>query len=156
MHRYTINNFLELLRWVGAGTGIFLAYLSQGNASLRLDVLCIWVVVSIAGLTGIESLFFGSSSASELGYEGGREYQRQSGLFNLALALTTILIYILRWNLQAKAGVLIVLLVFLFFSAMNHAYSAIFEGNRSLKNALRPIMTLALLAVIISVILQAF
>ena len=156
MSRFTINNVLELLRWAGAATGIFFAYHLDGNASSRLDILCLWVVVAIAGLTGIESLFFGSSASSQLGYIGGREYQRQSGLFNLALALTTILIYILKWDLQAKASLLIVLLFFLFFSAMNHAYSTIFEGNRSLKNALRPLMTLALLAVVISLILQAF
>ena len=98
----------------------------------QLDVLCIWVVVSIAGLTGIESIFFSDAAAQQSGYEKGSAYQRQSGLFNIALALTTLLVYLAGWDLHAKACLLIVLLTFLFFSAINHAYSAIKEHNKSL------------------------
>lgn len=152
----TLTNLLELLRWLGAGTGIFLAFLIQDDPARRLDVLTLWVVVSIAGLTGIESVFFGKWAAQQSGYEGGSAYQRQSGLFNLALALTTLFVYCVGWNLQAKAALLIVLLLFLFFSGINHAYSAIKEHNKSLKNLLRPFMTLLLLAVVIPFIWAAF
>ncbi len=150
-----VTHLLELLRWVGAGTGIFLAFLSPNDASRQLDLLCIWVVVPIAGLTGIESIFFGKAAAEQSGYEQGSAYQRQSGLSNLSLALTTIGVYLLGWNLQAKASLLIALLLFLFFSAINHTYSAIQEHNTSTKNFLRPIMTLVLLAVVIPFILRA-
>ena len=156
MKKHTLNNFLELLRWVGAGTGIFLASLIQNNPTKQLDVLCIWVVVSIAGLTGIESVFFGKTGAEQSGYEKGSAYQRQSGFSNIALALSTIFVYLLNWDLQSKASLLIVLLLFLLFSACNHAYSAIKEHNKSIKNFLRPLMTLFLLATIIPFILRAF
>ena len=81
----------ELFRWIGAGTGIFLAFLIPNDPSRQLDLLCVWVVVPIAGLTGIESVFFSSAAAKQSGYEKGSAYQRQSGLSNLALALTEIL-----------------------------------------------------------------
>ena len=150
------NDFLELSRWAGAGTGIFLAFFIQNDPMLQLDILCIWVIVSIAGLTGIESIFFGEIAAQQSGYGTGRAYQRQSGFFNLSLALATILVYILKWDLQSKAALLIVLLLFLLFSGVNHAYSAVVEHNKSLKNLMRPIMTFLILVTIIPFIVRAF
>ncbi len=151
----TISNFLELLRWLGAGSGIFLAFLIQNDPARQLDVLTLWVVVSIAGLSGVESVFFGQASAVKAGYEKGSAYQRLSGISNLALAITTVFVYIAGWNLQAKASLLIVLCLVVFFSAMNHVYSAIQEYNTSLKGCIRPFISLVFLAVVVSFILRA-
>lgn len=154
MRSSTISSFFELIRVISAGTGIFLAFLIPNDPERQLNVLCLWVVVSLAGLTGIESVFFGQAAAEHSGYEKGSAYQRQSGLSNLALALTTLLIYILDWGLQAKVSLLIVLLVFLSFSSINHAYSALREHNTSLRNFFRPILTLLLLAMVIPFLLK--
>lgn len=150
-----INNLLEIARWVGAGIGLFLAYYRQGDPTDQLDVLCIWMVVSIAGLTGIESVFFGKHAREQSGYGGGAGYQRQSGFNNLALALTTILAYLWGWPLEAKAALLTVLLVFLTLSGANHAYSAMKEGNLKPKNVARPVMTAILLAMTIPFLVTA-
>ena len=155
MQLSTISSLFELIRWIGSGTGIFLAFLIQNDPERQLNVLCLWVVISLAGLTGIESVFFAKAAVQQSGYEKGSAYQRQSGLSNLALALTTILVYLLGWGLQAKASLLLVLLVFLSFSAINHAYSALREHNTSLRNFFRPILTILLLAAVIPFLLRA-
>jgi hypothetical protein len=151
----TICNLIEIVRWIGAGTGIFLAFFIQNDPARQLDILVPWVVISIAGLSGIESVFFGSAAAMQSGYERGSAYQRQAGVSNLALAITTIFVYLLGWGLQAKASLLIVLCVFLFLSGLNHAYSAVKEYNRSMKNLIRPFITVAFLCAVIPFIVRA-
>lgn len=150
-----ICRLLEILRWVGVGLGIFLALLLGKDPAQQFNILCIWVVISLAGLTGIESVFFGKAAAKLSGYGEGGAYQRQSGINNLALAITTLLVYFLNWGLYAKISVMTVMLIFLSLSASNHAYSAIKEHNKSFKNFLRPIMTTVLLAVIIPFMIRA-
>ena len=36
-------SLLELLRWVGAGIGIFRAYSVQENPASQLDIACLWI-----------------------------------------------------------------------------------------------------------------
>lgn len=150
------QNLFEILRWLGAGTGVFLAFQADGNPCKQLNILTFWIVVPIAGLTGIESLFFGKQASQQSGYEQGSAYQRQSGLFNLSLAIVTLFVYFVEWDQQAKTSLLLVLLLFLFLSSMNHAYSAIKEANKSIKNILRPFMTLLLLLTVVPFILRAY
>ena len=154
MGKQAVNFMLEILRWAGVGVGVFLAF-SYTEPRQQFSVLCIFVVLSLAGLTGIESLFFGEKASKQSGYGPGGAYQRQSGLNNLALAAATILIYIFGWGVQAKAAVMFVLLIFLIFSAVNHAYSALKEGNKSLKNFLRPFMTALLLGMVLPFLVRA-
>ena len=85
-------------------------------------------------------------TAGVSGYKGGGAYQRQSGFNNLALAITTIMVYVFHWGTLAEITVMTVLLVFLTLSALNHAYSAYKEKNYKIQNLLRPILTVALLA----------
>ena len=58
MNKTTICNALGIVRWVGVGLGIFFAQLLGKNPATQLNILTAWAVISIAGLTGIESLFF--------------------------------------------------------------------------------------------------
>ena len=155
MDKARICRVLEILRWVGVGIGIFLALLLGEGPVQQFSILCGWVVISLAGLTGIESVFFAQAASQISGYGYGGAYQRQSGLNNLALAVTTILVYALNWGFYAKITVMCVMLIFLTFSASNHAYSAIKEHNRSLRNFLRPIMTAVLLSAMIPFMVQA-
>lgn len=149
-----MNLILEILRWVGVAVGLFLAF-SYQEPRQQFSVLCFFTVVSVAGLTGIESLFFGEKASQQSGYGPGRAYQRQSGMNNLALAAATLLIYLFGWGVQAKATVMFVLLIFLVFSAVNHAYTALKENNKSIKNLLRPFMTAALLGMVLPFLVRA-
>ena len=112
-----------MLRFAGRDRGFALALQYGGTPQAQLHILTPWIVISIAGLTGIESVFFGRA-ASELSGYAPSAYQRQSGFNNLAVAIVALLVFILGWGTLAEAAVLSVLLIFLFLSACNHAWSA--------------------------------
>jgi hypothetical protein len=58
MNTRTANSILETLRWVIVGTGIFLTFLLGRDPVMRLHILEPFLVIPIAGLTGLEALFF--------------------------------------------------------------------------------------------------
>ncbi|MDG1943187.1 MAG: hypothetical protein P8J17_02875 [Halioglobus sp.] len=155
MNKTKICNTLEVLRWVGFGLGIFFAQSLGQDPIEKLNLFSIWAVISIAGLTGLESVFLADTAAKKSGYGSGSPYQRQSGFNNLALALTTALAHFLSWGIYANAALLTALLIFLTLSAANHAYSAFKENNREIRNFLRPLMTIFLLLYSIPFILSA-
>ena len=154
MDKTKLCNILEISRWVGFGIGIFFAELPGQDPAQAFSIFSIWTVLSIAGLTGLESVFLGEASSRLSGYGKGGAYQRQSGFNNLALALAMLLAYSLGWGIYAKVALLTTLLIFLTLSACNHAYSALKENNKKLKNFLRPIMTIFLLTYSIPIILR--
>lgn len=145
---------LEVLRWAGVVAGFQLAYLLGEGPPERLHILMPWVVVSLAGLSAVESLLLGGAAARLSGYAPGA-YQRQSGMNSLALAVTALMVRALGWGTRAEASVLSVLLIFLALSAANHAWSAWREHNRSPRNLLRPVLTLALLVFALPVLVAA-
>lgn len=155
MYSPVANRILELLRFVGVGVGVFLAILHNDDPVRMFRALQFWVVLSIAGLTGLESLLFGKSAAAVTGYRDGGAYQRQSGINNLAVALVALLVRWLDWGLHAEAAVCSVLLVFLILSSVNHLYSALKEGNRVFRSYSRPVATALLLAVVVPIMVQA-
>ena len=150
-----INNILETSRWVSVAIGIFLAILWGNNPVQQFSIITAFAVIFIAGLTGIESIFFGESASEQSGYTGGSGYQRQSGANNLALAITAILVYVLGWGYYAQLSIMSVLIIFLAISGTNHAYSAIKESNHSIKNMSRPIMTIVFLAILLFFMLNS-
>lgn len=150
-----VNDVLEYARWTGAGVGIFWANYAGGSAAEQFGIITIWTVLAVAGLSGVESLFFGQAASRISGYGTGGAYQRQSGLGNLALALACILAYALGWGTMAQAALMSVLLTFLVLSSANHAYSAFREGNRNRRNLLRPVLTLLLVVVILPYMIAA-
>lgn len=154
MNTKKICHILEILRFAGVIAGFAFALQYGGTPQGQLHILMPWIVISIAGLTGIESIFFGRAAAELSGYAPSA-YQRQSGINNLAVAITALLVFILGWGTYAEAAVLIVLLIFLFFSACNHAWSAIKEHNRNIRNLLRPVMTVLIIIFILPFIIRA-
>lgn len=144
-----VNSVLEYARWAGAGVGIFWANYVGGSPAEQFSIITAWTVLAVAGLSGVESLFFGKSASQISGYGTGGAYQRQSGLNNLALALACVLAYTLGWGTMAQAALMSTLLIFLILSAANHAYSAFKEGNRNLRNLLRPVLTALLVAMVL-------
>ena len=155
MHGRLANRLIESLRYLGVGVGVFLAVLHQDDPVRTFSALQFWVVLSVAGLTGLESLFLGRSASALSGYGEGGAYQRQSGFNNLAVALVALLTRWLDWGLYAEAANCSVLLVFLVLSSGNHLYSALKEGNRTFRSYSRPVATALLLAVIVPVMARA-
>jgi len=113
------------------------------------------VLGSIAGLTGVESLVFGKEAARASGYSDAGPYQRQSGFNNLSLGVVALVTYTLNWGTMADAALCLVLLLFLSLSSMNHLYSALREGNRSVRSFSRPLLTVALWIVVLPFMLRA-
>lgn len=136
---------IEAARWIGVVAGFALAYGHGTAAEERLHLLAPWLVGSLAGLTGIESVFLGPAAARLSGYAPSA-YQRQSGMNNLALAATALLAHALGWGAAADMAVVSALLIFLSLSAANHLWSAWREGNLAPRGFARPAATAALLA----------
>ena len=151
---FNINNLLEALRYVALGIGIFIAEFHHGEPLFQLNIMSITIVLSLGGLSAVESIFFAKKAAIISGYGEANPYQRQSGFNNLALSLVTIAVYIFEWGMYAKMTVLLVMLTFLTLSAGNHLYTAIAKGNKSVRNMLRPIITAVLLIYTIPVIIK--
>ncbi len=137
------NRVLEVVRIVGAISGFAVAS-SLDDPAARLRVLQLFLVVSIAGITAFEGLVLPAGAAQVSGYGEGGPYQRQSALNNLACALVSTGVFLLGWGSEANAAVLLVLLVFLVLSGMNHALSAFHQQHRTLRSVSRPFMSLAL------------
>lgn len=135
--------------------GIFFAFFWGSNPVEQFSILTAFVVITMPGLTGIESIFFSKDAAKQSGYGDGRAYQRQSGANNLALAITASIIFIFGWGFYAQLSVMSVLIIFLALSGLNHAYSAFAEGNTSKKNISRPTMTLVLILILLYFVYSA-
>jgi hypothetical protein len=145
MTSQAVPRALEAGRWLGVVAGFALAWSLGSTPAERLHVLAPWLVGSLAGLTGIESVFFGRVAARVTGYAPSA-YQQQSGMNDLALAVTALLAYALDWGAAADVTVTSILLIFLSLSACNHVWSAWREGNVSPRSFTRPAATVALLA----------
>lgn len=136
---------LEILRWLLAGFGFYVAYNVLGHHEQALKCLVIFVVIPIMGLTGIESLFFGKLSAASKGWTSESPYQVQSGFNNLAISMTAIVALIFGWGQEAYMTLLTVMLLFLAMSAINHTKTIIIDKNFKMIHFLRPVLTFALI-----------
>jgi len=139
-----MNNIFEVLRYSLIGLGIFLAIYSGGSAAAQFHTLFLFIVIPLAGFTGIESLFFSGKAAIASGYGSGSAYQRQSGMNNLAVAITAVVVFIFNWGVLAEVSIMLVMLIFLTMSGVNHLYSAIKENNKIARSYMRPVMTILL------------
>ncbi|MDZ7742297.1 MAG: hypothetical protein U5Q03_11225 [Bacteroidota bacterium] len=142
--------FFEIFRIVGVTAVIFFGYyFYSGTPAELLHFLTPWLILLIAGLSGIEGLFFGKVSAAAKGYTGGNEYQLQTALFFIAMTIVAIFLYIMEWGVKADLTMALVFMLSFFLSSLNHAYQAMFKGNRSGINMMRPLLTLAMIAALI-------
>jgi hypothetical protein len=150
-----LSNLMEWIRPAGIGVVYFLAEYLHQDAVSKFHLLGPWVVVIMSGTVALESLFLGEAGAEKIGYQPNRAYQIQSGLSNLATALTALLVFVLDWGRYADATVVIVMLLFFTFSAVNHAATAIRGHNWKPVNLMRPILTLLLLGVLVPPMIRA-
>lgn len=147
MQKY-ICNILEVMRISGIVAAIQLSLLLGSDPVTRFQILSPILIVAISGLTGIESVFFGRYALEQSGYKPSR-YQVQSGLNNLAIAISAIIAHYLNWGVMANVALMTSVLIFYVFSGVNHALSAVMDKNYSLKNLMRPLMSLFLAITII-------
>jgi hypothetical protein len=146
---------MEWMRPAGVGLVYFLAEYFGKDALSRFHILGPMVVVVMSGTVAFESLLLGEAGAEKIGYKPNRPYQIQSGLNNLATAVTALLIFMLDWGRYADATVVIAMLLFFALSAVNHATTAIRERNLKPTNLMRPIMALVLVGLLFPPLVNA-
>ena len=109
----------------------------------------------MSGTVAFESLIIGEAGSEKIGYKPDRAYQIQSGLNNLATAVTALLVFIMDWGRYADATVVTAMLLFFSFSGVNHAVTAIREHNMKPVNLLRPVLALLLIALLLPPMIKA-
>lgn len=154
MNQKKICHALEVSRWVCVVAGFQIAFFHSGHPHEQLHDLMPWIVLSLMGLSAVESLLFGAAASEITGYVRSG-YQRQSGLAMLAVALTALLVWFGGWGVPADAAVLSLTLIFFGLSACNHAWSAFKEGNHGLQNLMRPVLTALLIGFAVPFIVRA-
>ena len=89
------------------------------------------IVVVMSGSVAFESLVLGEVSSAKIGYMPQRAYQIQSGLANVAIAITALLVFVLGWGRYAQAAIVLVMLIFFALSGENYVLTAerSFRGN---------------------------
>jgi len=142
-----IIKILEILRIVGTGLGIFLAYYLGDTPEEILRIMTPWIIGSIAGFSAIEGLLFAKKAAEATGYEQGSDYQKQTGFAFLSFALMALLVYFAHWNPMANVTLVLTFLLFLLQSAINHGYNIFARKNTTWKNMIRPLLTALLIGV---------
>lgn len=144
-----IPKILDVLRIVSVSVAFFFGYYigfkDDYNPVAQLHIMIPIIIIAIAGLSGIEGLFFGKESAEAKGYETGSNYQKQSAIALLSYAFVAMLVYFLSWGIIAELTILFTFLFFLFFSAINHTVDAFSRKNYKWQNINRPVITLLLI-----------
>jgi len=151
----TISTALEWIRPAGIALAWFLSEYLGTDAISKFHILGPSVVVLMCGTVAFESLVLGETASAKIGYRPDRAYQIQSGLNNLATALTALIVFLLDWGRHADAAVVTVMLLFFLLSAGNHAVRAIRDGDRKPVNLTRPVMALLLAAFLLYPMIRA-
>jgi hypothetical protein len=146
---------MEWLRPAGIVLVYFLADTLGTDAITKFHILGPLIVIIMSGTVAFESLILGEVASEKIGYKANRAYQLQSGLNNLATAITALLVFTLDWGRYADATIVIAMLLFFTLSATNHTATAIKEHNMKPVNLMRPIMTLVLLALLLPPMFKA-
>jgi len=145
-----IPRFLDILRIAGVSAAFFFGYMigfsGEYNPAAQLHFMIPVIIIAVAGLSGIEGLFFAKQSAEAKGYEVGSNYQRQSAIALLSYAAVAAFIWIVNWGIIAELTIFFAFIFFLIFSGINHAVDAIKNKNYKWQNINRPFITLLLLA----------
>lgn len=146
-----ISTFLELLRIIGTFLAILLGYLLLSPTSYQhsLNIFMLLFVLSLNGITGLESLFFGAQGSKSIGRRIDRPYQLQSAVNCLATSIMSVVVFLLNWGPYASLTVVFTTFLFVVLSACVHTWEVFSGNNTTHKNILRPIMTLILCLAVI-------
>ena len=145
-----IVKILDILRMLIVCVAFFFGYrigFANGyDPMAQLHFMIPVIISAIAGISGIEGLFFGKESAEIKGYEVGSNYQRQSAIALLSYSVIAIGVYFTNWGTKAELTIFFAFIFFFIFSAVNHAGNAIRRKNYKWQNINRPFITLLLIA----------
>lgn len=145
-----IPKILDILRILSVSIAFFFGYMIGFNDGFhpeaQLHFMIPIVIAAIAGLSGIEGLFFGKQSAEAKGYEVGSNYQRQSAIALLSYAVVAIFVSLCNWGIIAELTIFLAFMFFLIFSGINHTVDAVKNKNYKWQNINRPFITLLLIA----------
>jgi len=150
-----IAMMMEWVRPAGIVLAYFLSEYLGTDAISKFHILGPGIVILMSGTVAFESLFLGEVASEKIGYAPSRAYQIQSGLSNLATAMTALLVLILDWGRYADATVVTVMLLFFVLSAANHTATAVREHNMKPVNLMRPVMVVLLLALLLPPMINA-
>jgi len=150
-----LATMLEWIRPAGIVLAYFLSEYTGTDATSRFHVLGPLVVIVMSGTVAFESLILGEAASEKIGYQPNRAYQIQSGLNNLATAVTAALVFMLDWGRYGDATVVTAMLLFFVFSAVNHTATAVRERNLKPVNLLRPILALLLTGILLPPMIRA-
>ena len=150
-----LSIMMEWIRPAGIVLVYFFAEYLGTDAISKFHILGPIVVVLMSGTVAFESLILGEVGPEKIGYKPDHPYQIQSGLNNLATAVTALFVFILDWGRYADATIVTAMLLFFTFSAANHAATAIKEHNMKPVNLMRPIMTLLLMVLLLPPMIKA-
>lgn len=152
-------HILEIIRIITVCVSFYFGYqigFAEGyNPAAQLHFMTPVIIVAIAGLSGIEGLFFAKKSAEIKGFEVGSNYQRQSAIALLSYAIIALVVYFCNWGIKAELTIFFAFIFFFFFSGLNHAWDAIKRKNYKWQNINRPIITLLLIGGMIYPVVMA-
>ncbi|NQV19134.1 MAG: hypothetical protein HQ534_11410 [Armatimonadetes bacterium] len=150
---------LDIIRIVSVAVAFFFGYqigFADGYDPIaQLHFMIPIIIVAIAGISGLEGIFFAKKSAELKGFEVGSNYQRQSAIALLSYAAAAIIVYISNWGIKAELTILFAFIFFFFFSGINHGVDAIRRKNYKWQNINRPFITLLLIAGLIYPVIKA-
>jgi hypothetical protein len=149
-----ISVLIEWARPFGIVFVYFAADSCGADAVLKFHIMGLFTVIIMCGTVAFESLLLGEAASEKIGYLPNRAYQIQSGLANLAMALTAVIVFMMNWGVYADVTIVTVMLLFFTFSAINHAITAVKERNFKLVNLMRPFMTLLLLGILLPLMIK--
>ena len=151
---------LDIIRITGVALSFFFGYQigfanEDYNPIAQLHLMIPIIIFSIAGLSGLEGLFFAKKAAELKGFETGSNYQRQSAFALVSYAVTAIIVYVCNWGIKAELTVLFAFIIFFFLSGINHGIDAIVRKNYKWQNINRPFITLLLIVGLIYPVVKA-
>lgn len=126
--------------------GCQVGYTEGYNPIAQLHLMVSFIIVAIAGLSGLEGIFFGEESAKNKGFEVGGNYQKQFAIALLSYTVIAVIAYFSQWGIKAELTIFFTFMFFLFFAAINHGIDAVKHKNYKWQNINRPFLTLILIA----------
>ena len=154
-----ISNIIDVLRILIVFSAFFFGYLigfrNGYNPVIQLHYTIPLLIFAIAGISGIEGLFFGKKAAEAKGFETGSNYQKQSAIASLSYCAISVFVFFAGWGLKAELTILFTFCFFYLFSAVNHGVDAVKNKNFKWQNINRPFITLLLLAGLIYPVFMA-
>ncbi|MEI7663798.1 MAG: DUF6790 family protein [Bacteroidota bacterium] len=154
-----IIKILDILRIALVSAAFFFGYrigFANGyNPVPQLHFMIPVIIVAIAGISGLEGLFFGRRSAEAKGFETGSNYQKQSAIAMLSYPAVAVIICSLNWGVKTELAIFFAFIFFFLFSAVNHTVDAIKRKNYKWQNINRPFLTLLIIAGMIYPVIMA-